>query len=72
MWKIRKSQCMWKVHLILTFFSESAGNMEKWEPWIRRESVGSMEFPWIFHGFSMDFPWTTDGSLTDPSKNNCS
>ncbi len=24
MWKIQKSQCMWKVHIISTFFSESA------------------------------------------------
>ncbi len=31
-------------------WSKHAGNMEKWKPWIRRDSVGSMDFPWIFHG----------------------
>ncbi len=30
MWKIRKSQCMWKVHIISTFFSESVALFLEW------------------------------------------
>ncbi len=36
--------------------------MKKWEPWIREESIGFMDFPRNFHGFSTDYPRIFDGS----------
>ncbi len=48
MWKIRKSQCMWNVHIISTFFSESV--LSIWQPKRSLTGFSMAQFSWKLWG----------------------